>query len=417
MPAPCTADDFLTLTRKSGVADEAALAAFERQLSTLQPPPDAAQLAGLMVRNGLLTSFQAKQILHGRWKKFFLGGKYKVLEPLGSGGMGKVFLCEHSRMGRRVAVKLLPPDKANVAGCRQRFQREARAVAALDHPNVVRAHDLEESDGWTYLVMEYVDGSNLQEIVTKNGPLSVERACHYIWQAALGLDHAHELGLVHRDIKPANLLLDRSGLVKILDLGLARFSHDVGDDLTRQLGGQNLIGTADYLAPEQAMDSHGADIRADIYSLGITFFFLLTRRTPFKEGTIAQKLLYHRVLQPQPVRAVRPDVPEEIERIISRMIAKDKRHRYQTPMEVVTALDRWTEAPIPPPPESEMPQLSRAARRAEPATTPIRSSRSTSHSFPAPRVGARPSDRSRRTPWAMTAGAWRSLVQWFSRRR
>src|SRR5205809_450245 len=157
----------------------------------------------------------------------------------------------------------------------------------------------------------------------------------------------------------------------MLELGLARFFSDAGDDLTQRLGAHRLIGTADYLAPEQAMNSHAADIRADIYSLGVTFYFLLTGRSPFKDGTIAQKLLYHQVQLPEPVRSFRPEVPDELVRIIDRMLAKDPAERYQTPADVVLALDPWTETPIPPPPESEMPNLSRAARRAEPATATL----------------------------------------------
>jgi serine/threonine protein kinase len=183
----------------------------------------------------------------------------------------------------------------------------------------------------------------------------------------LGLQHAFEAGWVHRDIKPGNLLLDRSGLVKILDLGLARYFHD-GVNLTRHYGCRNLIGTADYLAPEQSMNSHAADIRADIYSLGVTFYFLLTGRSPFKDGTIAEKLLYHQVQVPQPVQSYRPEVPAELAHVIEKMLAKNPAVRYQVPSDVVEALDPWTETPIPPPPESEMPHLSRAARRAEPAT-------------------------------------------------
>ncbi|HEY1377600.1 MAG TPA: protein kinase [Gemmataceae bacterium] len=388
MPAPCTADDLLALVRKSGVADRSALEDFERRAAAA-PPTSPRELADHMIRDGVLTNLQADQLLRGRWRNFAICGKYKLLEHLGSGGMGRVYLCEHTRMGRRVAIKVLPADKATDSICLERFFREARASAALDHPNIVRAHDIDRDDSGRaplhFLVMEYVDGSSLQDIVSRCGPLSVERACHYVRQAACGLQHAHGAGLVHRDIKPANLLLDRSGLVKILDLGLARFFHDASDDLTRKLDVRALIGTADYLAPEQAANSHAADIRADIYSLGVTFYFLLTGRSPFKDGTVAQKLLYHRLHRPEPVTAVRPDVPAGVARVIDRMLAKDPADRYQTPAEVAAALDPWTVTPIPPPPESEMPRLSRAAQRAEPPTSPIqRGARSTIHNLPAP---------------------------------
>jgi serine/threonine protein kinase len=424
MPAPCTADDFLTLVRKSGVVDAAVLAEFERRSIAEADSLPAQQLARRMIRDGVLTQLQAQQLIRGRWRGFFIGGKYKVLELLGAGGMGRVYLCEHSRMGRRVAIKVLPTERAADETTRRRFMREARAAAALDHPNIVRAHDI-DTDGsgdkaMHFLVMEYVDGSSLQEIVSKFGPLSVERACHYVWQAAKGLEHAHAAGLVHRDIKPANLLLDRSGLVKVLDLGLARLVHDTADDLTCRLGGRNLIGTADYLAPEQAMDSHRADIRADIYSLGVTFHFLLTGKSPYKDGTIAQKLIYHRTQRPEPIRALRPEVPEAVAGIIERMLSKNPGDRFQEPGEVVDALDPWTESPVPPPPESEMPQLSRAARRAEPPTTPIpRSSRPTSHAVPAP--DSRPASPPPRSRWAVLVGGCRSaaarVAGWFGRRR
>ena len=187
------------------------------------------------------------------------------------------------------------------------------------------------------------------------------RAAHYIRQAALGIQHAHEAaGLVHRDIKPGNILVDRNGIVKVLDMGLARFFNDTDDILTKKYD-ENVLGTADYLAPEQALDSHGVDIRADIYSLGATFYFCLTGRPPFAEGSIAQKLIWHQTRQPKPVRSIRPDVPPEIAAIIEKAMSKDPAQRYQTPMAVAEALAPWAATPIPPPPESEMPRLSAAA--------------------------------------------------------
>ena len=255
----------------------------------------------MLVHEGVLTHFQAKQFLDGKWRGFSIG-KYKVLERLGSGGMGSVYLCEHKLMRRRVAVKVLPTAKAEDPASLERFYREARAVAALDHPNIVRAYDIDQVEKLHFLVMEYVDGASLQEIVKRAGPLDALRAAHYIRQSALGLQHAHETaGLVHRDIKPANILVDRTGIVKILDMGLARFFNDEEDVLTKKYD-ESVLGTADYLAPEQALDSHSVDIRADIYSLGATFYFCLTGRTPFHEGTVAQKLIWHQTRQPKPIR-------------------------------------------------------------------------------------------------------------------
>jgi serine/threonine protein kinase len=381
MPVPTTTADFLTLVRKSGFVEPAALEALAQRLAA--DPGDCVApkaLAQRMVREGLLTVLQAGQLLRGKWRNFVIRGKYRLLEHLGTGGMGRVYLCEHILMGRRVAVKILAPERADDPVCRRRFEREAKAAAVLDHPNIVRAHDFDREGRLLFIVMEYVDGASLQEIVRKAGPLSVGRACDYVRQAALGLQHAHQAGLVHRDIKPSNLLLDRSGTVKILDMGLARFSQDRGDNLSRNLGKPNLIGTADYLAPEQALDSHAATIRSDIYSLGATFYYLLTAHSLFKDGTVAQKLIFHQVKMPEPVRAFRPDVPDALARVVHKMLAKLPAERYQTPQELLAALESFTGGPVPPPPESEMPRLSRAARRLEPSTHPLaHSSRSTLH--------------------------------------
>src|SRR2546430_400437 len=331
MPAPSTSDEFLDLIRKSGVLEEKRLDAYLEKASAAGPlPAEPTKLAGVLVRDAVLTHFQAEQFLQGKWRRFTIG-KYKVLERIGSGGMGSVYLCEHTLMRRRVAVKVLPTAKAEDNSSLERFYREARAVAALDHPNIVRAYDIDQDDRLHFLVMEHVDGSSLQEIVKRAGALDALRAAHYIRQAALGLQHAHETaGLVHRDIKPGNILVDRNGIVKVLDMGLARFFHDEEDILTRKYD-ENVLGTADYLAPEQALDSHSVDIRADIYSLGATFYFCLTARTPFSEGTVAQKLIWHQTRQPKSVLALRPEVPAELAAIVEKMMAKDPAQRYQTP--------------------------------------------------------------------------------------
>jgi serine/threonine protein kinase len=366
MAAPATNQEFLELVRKSGVLDEKRLDAHLAKLRAAGLPEGPGKLAGFLVQGGLLTDFQAEQLLQGKWRRFTIG-KYKVLERLGSGGMGSVYLCEHKLMRRRVAVKVLPTAKAADESSLQRFYREARAAAALDHPNIVHAYDIDQDETLHFLVMEYVDGSNLQDIIKKNGQMEPSRAAHYIRQAALGLDHAHRAGLVHRDIKPGNLLLDRTGTLKVLDMGLARFFNDEDDILTRQFE-ENVLGTADYLAPEQALDSHSVDIRADIYSLGATFYYLLTGRTPFGEGTVAQKLIWHQTRQPRPIANFRPDVPPDMAAVLEKMMAKDASHRYQTPMEVAEALEPWTQNPLPPPPESEMPRLSPAVVATGPQT-------------------------------------------------
>jgi serine/threonine protein kinase len=366
MPAPTTNDELLDLVRKSGVQEEKKLdAMMEKLRASGSVPSEPSKLAGYLVLNGILTNFQAEQLMLGKWRRFHIG-KYRVLERLGSGGMASVFLCEHKLMRRRVAVKVLPTAKAEDPSSLERFYREARAVAALDHPNIVRAYDIDQDDNLHFLVMEYVDGASLQEIGKKIGPLDVTRACQYIYQSAKGLQHAHETaGLVHRDIKPGNILVDRNGVVKILDMGLARFFHDEEDILTKKYD-ENVLGTADYLAPEQAIDSHGVDIRADVYSLGATFYFCLTGKTPFSEGTVAQKLIWHQTRQPKPIRSIRPDVPQEVVAIVDKMMAKEPGQRYQTPREIMEALEPWMRTPVPPPPSEELPRLCAAAQGGPP---------------------------------------------------
>ena len=359
MPAPANTTDFLEMVRKSGLVPE------ERLSSTLQrmrsPQAGIDQLANALVQAGLLTRFQVKQVKQGRYKRFTLADKYRLLELLGVGGMGAVYLCEHAFMHRLVAVKVLPVDKiASDPTALQRFYREARAVAALDHPNIVRAYDIDKYEGLHFFVMEYVDGTSLQEIVARyavqNQFFDPVRAAHCIAQAASGLQHAADLGLIHRDIKPGNLLLDRNGTVKVLDMGLARFFDHRHDGLTQKFDDNTILGTADYLSPEQAVNDV-VDIRADIYGLGGTLYFLLTGASPFPDGSIAQKLLAHQTIEPKSVREFRRDVPPELRAVLHKMMRKNPGARYQTPNEVVEALVPWTSQPVGPPPEREMPDL------------------------------------------------------------
>ncbi len=363
MTLPSSVDEFLEVVVKSGVLEKDVLDPYLQQMRAAGGMPDRPKkLAAALVRDGLLTQFQAGQLLLGKWRGFSISGKYKLLDHLGAGGMGNVFLCQHRSMRRRVAIKVLPVAQAKDPAALERFYREARAAAALDHPNIVRAHDIDHDGRHHFLVLEYVEGASLQDIVKRGGPMDVTRAAHYVRQAALGLHHAHLAGVVHRDVKPANLLLDHDGVVKILDMGLARFFHDEEDGLTRQHDERSILGTADYLAPEQAIDSHSVDIRADLYSLGTTFYFLLAGRPPFGEGTVAPKLLWHQMKPPEPVRDVRPEAPEGLAAVVAKMMAKDREQRYQTPAEVYEALAPWTQTPIPPPPEEEMPKSGRRLR-------------------------------------------------------
>ncbi len=364
MPATRSAvTDFLGLLTRSGLFSPNDLKSRLEQLRSQGRLPAAAPaLAQVLVEEGMLTPFQAGQLLAGKSKGFKLGSKYKLLDRLGTGGMAAVFLCEHVIMHRLVALKVLPPEQAESQAALDRFHREARAAAQLNHPNIVRAHDVDHDGKLHFLVMEFVDGNTLEQIVRQGGPLSLERACHYIRQAALGLQHAHESGLVHRDIKPANLLLNRDGVVLVLDMGLARFFHDSEDNLTRDLGAQSVLGTAAYMAPEQAIDSTGVDIRADLYSLGGTFYFLLTGESPFAGASNAQKLLMHQMKPATRIRTIRPEIPQEIDDLIAKLLEKDPAQRLQQPIELAEALLPWTQTPIAPPDEAEMPAWPPAVR-------------------------------------------------------
>jgi serine/threonine protein kinase len=362
---PSSFTTFLDYVRRSGLLDAKRFEEYLQQFrATSGQAADPVQLADALIRDGLLTQFQADQLLRGKYRNFIINGKYKLLERLGAGGMGSVFLCEHQVMRRRVAIKVLPAAQADDPSALERFHREARAVAQLHHPNIVTAYDIDQDRKLHFLVMEYVDGNNLEQVVRRQGPMDPVQAAHYIRQAAQGLQHAHQAGLVHRDIKPANLIVDRAGIVKVLDLGLARFFRDEADTTTKQYDSQNVLGTADFLAPEQAVDSHNVDARADIYSLGLTFYYLLVGACPFEAGSVAQKLIWHQMRQPKPIQELRPEVPEGLVAIVIKMTAKQLEERYQTLEEVIEALTPWTQEAIPPPRVEDMPQLCPAARGA-----------------------------------------------------
>ena len=336
------ADTFLDLVERSGLAEKSQLAEFRTALEASsgdETPLDCRSLAIKLVAAGIITRWQAEKLCEGRHKGFFLA-KYKLLDHLGTGGMSSVYLAQHVLMGHRVAIKVLPTHRLEDSSYLARFHREARAVVSLDHPNIVRASDADSEGKVHYLVMEYVPGRNLMDLVKDEGPLKYEVAADFIAQAAEGLQHAHETGLVHRDIKPANLLVNPKGVVKILDFGLAYFAEDSQTSLTIAYD-ENVLGTADFLAPEQAIQSHGVDGRADIYSLGCTLYFLLTGHPPFPDGTLAQRLMMHQMQEPASILVDRPKTPPELLAICQKMMAKKKENRYQSAADVAQALREW----------------------------------------------------------------------------
>jgi eukaryotic-like serine/threonine-protein kinase len=267
-------------------------------------------------------------------------GEYRLLEKLGEGGMGAVYKALHTRLEKVVALKMLSKKVDDAEWLVKRFEREMKAIGRVTHPNIVQAYDAREIGGTRFLVMEYVDGLNLDEIVRRRGPLPLAEACELARQAALGLQAAHEHGLVHRDVKPSNLMLTRQGQVKVLDLGLARVqSVSTGSGETTASG--QIMGTADYIAPEQVTDCHNVDIRADIYSLGCTLYRFLTGEVPFGGSEYEspfQKMSAHVLKAAPPIRRLRSDVPEPLASLVHRMMAKDPATRFATPADVAQAL-------------------------------------------------------------------------------
>jgi serine/threonine-protein kinase len=329
----------------------------------LQPHySDPYDLGQYLVEIDWLTPFQLKLLFGGHWDELTIG-PYQILAPLGEGGISEVYKAWDTAKGREVALKVMRTQLAQRPDAERQFQRELEAVTRLSHPNVIKTYDAGAAGNVHFLAMEYVEGMDLDKFVRKVGPLPLEMACDYIRQAAQGLQHAHQLGLVHRDVKPANLFLLHPPLppeagaparrlpdpvVKIIDWGLARLKPAEGQsavavgDLEAEKGA--LIGTADYIAPEQARDASLVDIRADIYSLGCTLYYLLTGQPPFPGASLMQKILQHQEAEPPAVQALRPDVPGEVGEIVQKMLAKKPEDRYQIPLLVVAPLRRFCTA-------------------------------------------------------------------------
>jgi WD40 repeat protein/serine/threonine protein kinase len=351
-----TTNDLLEFLQSQRLLSAEQLAVLARE----KPPADARALARILVQRGWLTTYQVNELFLGRGQRLLLGS-YVLLELLGEGGMGQVFKARNWKLGQIVAVKLIRKERLTNPTAIKRFYREIRAAATLEHPNIVRAFDADEVDGTHLFVMEVVEGTDLNKLVKAQGILDVRQACDYVRQAALGLQHAHERGLVHRDIKPHNLLLSfsreptasagnaRSALavgsrlndvIKILDMGLARLDRDGDSDHSSTMTQEGAVmGTPDYIAPEQALDSHQVDIRADLYSLGCTLYFLLSGRVPFPGGEMMAKLLRHQNEDAKALESLRPEVSHEVSSIVRKLMAKRPENRFQTPGELVVALE------------------------------------------------------------------------------
>jgi serine/threonine protein kinase/DNA-binding response OmpR family regulator len=325
---------FEQILLESGLVSSEGIEAAQRALGGA---PTDDELAQRLLQTGRLTAYQIKLLRAHKLSELVIGA-YEVLDRLGAGGMGAVFKARHRQMKRVVALKVLASHLAGNEDFVQRFQREVEVIAQLTHPNIVMAFDAGVSEAGHFLVMEFVDGRDLDSVVTRHGPLSVSAAVHCVVQAARGLEYAHGRGIVHRDIKPANLLRDAQAVVKVTDLGLARIRNTVSG-----LGGLTqagrMMGTVDFMPPEQAIDAAQTDQRADVYSLGATLYFLVTGQPPYPEQSLTAALLKHRDAPIPSLAAARKDVPAALDAIFRRMMAKSPEDRYQTMTEVVGALE------------------------------------------------------------------------------
>ncbi|MBC8868469.1 MAG: serine/threonine protein kinase [Planctomycetes bacterium] len=341
-----TAHDFLMLLEKSRLLSAGDLkSAVERfGLDDMLTPED---VADSLVAKDLLTLYQANRLLEGRRRGLFIDD-FKILELLGSGGMGYLYIAEDLDAGWDVALKVLSDRFRNDKGMLTRFQLEADAGLKLSHPHIVKTKAIRRTEDIYgtihYMVMELVRGASLHELLSiRKRTLNWRRAADVICQTATALHYAHELGLVHRDVKPENLLIRRDGFVKLLDFGLAMIGGNETEFSLSSILGQSCLGTADYIAPEQSLDSLNVDRRADIYALGCTFYFLVTGRVPFPDKSVSKKLNGHRQKKPPPVRKLNPHVPDKIAKIIQKMMAKQPKNRFQTAEEVLRFLEPLAE--------------------------------------------------------------------------
>ncbi|MBN1395147.1 MAG: protein kinase [Pirellulales bacterium] len=326
-----TPEEFFAVLQRSKLLTPAQMA---QAREAAEEGDDPKTIAKRLARRELITRWQAGQLLAGR-SSFYLG-KYRLIELLGRGGMGNVFLGRHVTMNRLVALKIISRQVGKDPASLELFLAEARAIAALDHPNIVQAYSVDYDGGRYYMVMEYVEGLDLQRMVDEEGPLDCRLAVEYIRQAADGLEHAHQRNMIHCDVKPSNLLVNMQGVVKILDLGLARLTQGERPKISDSQ--ERVLGSVDYLAPEQALESGELDHRADIYSLGCTLYFLLVGHPPFPKGTLAERILKH---QTEPPPRLRGDVPAELADICAKMMAKRPSDRYSSAAQANRALILW----------------------------------------------------------------------------
>jgi formylglycine-generating enzyme required for sulfatase activity len=332
--------DFFELLRQSGVLEEKKMVKAEFELRPHFRAPHA--LAAEMLRLGWLTAYQIDTVAAGNGRELVLGN-YVLREPLKSGGMGQVFIARHSYLDSIVALKVIRPELVSHPGFLERFRLEARLLAKMTHPNVIRVNDAGEAAGTHFLVMEYIEGLDLERLVRLSGRLPPQQAVEYVRQAALGLAEIHKAGLVHRDVKPGNLMLASDGVVKVLDLGIAR--QDYNDPAlatcTVLTGMEVVMGTPDYMAPEQTLDARAVTAQSDLYSLGCTLYHLLTGDVPFPGGGRGDKARKQREEEPPALTERRPEATAPLAAVVHKLMAKQPEQRFQTAEEVARILERF----------------------------------------------------------------------------
>jgi len=325
---------------QSGLVDHASLQACWDKIPEEKRTADAIdrRIARQAVNAGFISIWQAQQLMTGRVSGFRID-RYVLLDLLGQGGMGRVYLAKDTRLGRQVAIKVLSTSRMNNPRAIVRFQREGKVGAQLQHENLVRIYDEGESGTIRYLVMEFIEGKNIAQLIGAQGAIDWPSAVRLVRQVALGLEHAHQKGLIHRDVNPSNILVTRDGTAKLTDLGLA---IDLADEANVTRDGAT-VGTFDYISPEQAKHSREVDTRSDIYSLGCTLYHMISGRVPFPVPSLPEKLYAHQLHDADALHAVVNDVPEGLSRVVKRMMAKRPEARYQTPMAVAQALEPFVD--------------------------------------------------------------------------
>jgi serine/threonine protein kinase len=359
-PTEAVPPDLLPLIRRSGVLSDRQFEEISGMVRSGEYPTETRALAERLVAERILTEFQANRLLRNKAHGLVVG-RYVILERLGAGNRGRVFKAQHRLMGRLTALKVIAPQIARRASSIARFHREMRLIGRLDHPNVIRAFDADQVGDLLYIVMEYVAGWSLDHVIEDRGPLPAAEVVDYMTQAAMGLAHAHERGIVHRDVKPPNLLLSEEGQIKVLDLGLSALMEADSAASYATVAGR-IVGTVNYMSPEQAI-AHNVDGRSDLFSLGCTMYQLLSARLPFPGETIAECLTLRIKGRSTPITDFRPDLSPRLVQLLEKLMARRPEERFQTAAEAAEALQTLADQeagalPAPRPTPEPVPDLS-----------------------------------------------------------